>query len=313
MVWTGLKNQVHPPPPVGSDTGASLLAHMASWMQSEGARKKAIVSPRKNPSRRARFWVFVLAVPLLGVFGQGAWAATNHDLLVNHDAFQVGGADLVAATDVVDAPVGGLFVYRAKPKINGASGSVSNAVLRQELPATALFQGIDVPSGTTCTGQPAVGQAMGTNAITCTIAELTTTEIRVDFRVIIPDDNTDHKAYASVAATGNTDSNPSNDNLIARNITTYKRADLALAFTSPLANSSHEQGDVVPYKIVVSNTNNTYAFPLKVGERAALRFSQPTGTAFQGSPRACHQSKPLQLKVSAPVPSWCDDQKIRTA
>lgn len=254
-----------------------------------------------------RGWAVAVTVPLLGMFGSGAWAATSHDLLVNHDAFQVGGADLVAATDVVDAPVGGLFVYRAKPKINGASGSVSNAVLTQELPSTALFQGIDAPSGTTCTGLPALGQAVGASVITCTIAELTTTEIRVDFRVVIPDDNTDHKAYASVVAADNTDSNPTNHDRIARNITTYKRADLALAFAAPAANSSHEQGDVVPYKIVVSNTNNTYAFPLKVGERAALRFSQPTGTAFQGSPSsagnvwACTAGTDTSVTPNVPV------------
>lgn len=255
MAWTGLKKLVSSPHAQGSAGGGAA-------------------------AQRGRWLLLALAGSL---WGNGAVAATSYDLLVNHDAFRFGGTE-TAEVDAVDAPVGGVFVYRAKPKINGGSGAVSNATLTQRLPATAIFQGIDAPSGVSCTGQPTVGTAIGSSVITCTIATLTTTELKVDFKVLIPDADTDHPAYAAIVAADNTDSNAGNDNDIQRNITTYKRADLAISFTGPAANATFQQGTVVNYQLQVSNTNNEYAFPLNIGEKAVVRFSQPPGTMFQSSP-----------------------------
>lgn len=255
MAWTRLKRLIRPQQ-VHSDAGESTAAQTARWL------------------------VLALAG---GLWGSGAYAATNYDLLVNHDAFRFGGLE-TTEIDAVDAPVGGIFVYRTKSKINGGSGTVSNATLTQRLPATAIFQGIDLPGGVSCTGQPSVGQAIGSNVITCTIGTLTTTEVHVDFKVLIPDDGTEHLAKATITEVGNTDLNPNNSDNIERNITTYKRADLAIAFAAPAANSTHQQGTVVNYQIQVNNTNNEYAFPLNAGEKAVVRFSQPTGTTFQSSP-----------------------------
>lgn len=255
MAWTGLKKLLPSPHAQGSAGGGAA-------------------------AQRGRWLLLALAG---GLWGNGAVAATSYDLLVNHDAFRFGGTE-TAEVDAVDAPVGGVFVYRAKPKINGGSGTVSNATLTQRLPAAAIFQGIDAPSGVSCTGQPTVGTAIGSSVITCTIATLTTTELKVDFKVLIPDADTDHPAYAAIVAADNTDSNAGNDNGIQRNITTYKRADLAISFTGPAANATFQQGTVVNYQLQVSNTNNEYAFPLNIGEKAVVRFSQPPGTTFQSSP-----------------------------
>lgn len=224
----------------------------------------------------------VLAAGLL--VGSGAWAATSYDLLVNHDAFQrVGDFDTPAAT-VVDGPVGGTFVYRAKSKINGAAGLVNNAVLTQKLPADAIFQSITAPTGVTCANVPSVGQPVGTSIITCTYPSLTEVEQHVDFEVVLPTESTGHEAYASLTAPGNTDVNSGNDQNIPRNITTYKRADLAVSFLSPVDGSTHQQGSLVDYDIQVRNTDSEYAFELKAGEKAVVRISQPEGTAFTGPP-----------------------------
>ena len=122
MAWTRLKKLV-PFPQAHSSAGGGTAAQRGRWL------------------------VLALAGSL---WGNGAVAATSYDLLVNHDAFRFGGTE-TAEVDAVDAPVGGVFVYRAKPKINGGSGAVSNATLTQRLPATAIFQGIDAPGGVTCT------------------------------------------------------------------------------------------------------------------------------------------------------------------
>lgn len=255
-------------------------------MQSFGQASPAVSPQAPSSPRRVRSWFSLLVVPVLGMAGGTAYAATSYDLLVNHDAFQVGGP-VNTTSDVVDAPVGGTFVYRAKSKINGSSLSVGNATLTQKLPATAIFQGIDVPggSGVVCTGQPSVGQPIGSAVITCAIPALTSdAEVPIDFKVILPDEGTDHAAKATITALDNTDPNAGNSNDIERNITTYKRADLAVAITGPADNSTHQQGSVVNYQLQARNTNATYAFDLNPGEKATVRFSQPAGTTFQGSP-----------------------------
>lgn len=246
----------------------------------------------------------VLAAGLM--MASGAYAATSYDLMVNHDAFQVvaGGeaGDIGTGSAVVDGPVGGNFVYRAKPKINGDTGSVSNAVLTQKLPAEAIFQGIDAPSGVSCTPALAVGtEIQDGDLISCTIPTLTEEEQHIDFKVILPTYGTDHKAFASITAPDNTDVNAGNDDNIERNITTYERADLAVAFTGPAPDSQHQQGTVVNYTIQASNTDSEYAYPLKAGEKAVVRFSLPSGTAFQGSP-------------SSPDNAWaCTDETDNSA
>lgn len=246
----------------------------------------------------------VLAAGLM--MASGAYAATSYDLMVNHDAFQVvaGGeaGDIGTGSAVVDGPVGGNFVYRAKPKINGDTGSVSNAVLTQKLPAGAIFQGIDAPSGVSCTPALAVGtEIQDGDLISCTIPTLTEEEQHIDFKVILPTYGTDHKAFASITAPDNTDVNAGNDDNIERNITTYERADLAVAFTGPAPDSQHQQGTVVNYTIQASNTDSEYAYPLKAGEKAVVRFSLPSGTAFQGSP-------------SSPDNAWaCTDETDNSA
>lgn len=236
----------------------------------------------------------------------GAYAATNFDLMVNHDAFQVvaGGEAGAVGTGsaVVDGPVGGSFVYRTKSKINGGTGSVSNAVLTQKLPAGAIFQGIDAPSDVSCTPALAVDtEIQDSDLISCTILTLTEDEQHIDFKVILPTSGTDHKAFASITAPGNTDVNDGNDDNIERNITTYERADLAVAFTGPAPDSQHEQGNVVNYQVQASNTDSEYAYPLIAGEKAVVRFSLPSGTEFQGSP-------------SSPDNAWaCTDEKDNSA
>lgn len=236
------------------------------------------------PVRHPKIWVALLAAPILSLASHTAHAATTFDLLVNHDAFQTGGAAVSAGSDVVDAPAGGNFVYRTKSKINGSTGLVSNAVLTQKLPSGAIFQGIDHPGGVNCTGAPVTGVTISSEVISCTISSLTNAEVHIDFKVTLLGDNTGHEAKASITAPDNSDPIDNNSNDIPRNVTTFERADLAVTFTGPTNGSSHEQGDVVNYQIQVKNTDATYAYPLKAGEKAVVRFSQPVGTVFQGSP-----------------------------
>lgn len=252
----------------------------------------------------------------------GAYAATSYDLMVNHDAFQVvaGGEAGAVGTGsaVVDGPVGGSFVYRTKFKINGDTGSVSNAVLTQRLPAGAIFETIGAPSGVSCTPalvESTVISANDNDVISCTIPTVTEVEQYIDFQVILPSASTNHSAYASITAPDNVDPNSGpedgcgsagqpacgNDDNIRRNITTYERADLAVAFTGPAPDSQHEQGDVVNYQVQASNTDSEYAYPLKAGEKAVVRFSLPSGTEFQGSP-------------SSPDNAWaCTDETDNSA
>lgn len=160
----------------------------------------------------------------------------------------------------------------------------------------------------TCTPALAEGAVItGDDTLTCTLPTLTPVEQHIDFKVVLPTSGTEHMAFATITAAGNTDNNGANDNNISRNITTYERADLAVAFTGPAAGSTHQQGDVVDYKIQVSNTDSEYAFPLKAGEKATVRFSLPAGTAFQGSPRSpgnawtCAQSEDDTANPPVPV------------
>lgn len=214
------------------------------------------------PLRHTQIWATLLAAPLLGLASHTAHAATTYDLLVNHDAFQTGGAAVSAGTDVVDAPAGGNFVYRTKSKINGSPGPVSNAVLMQKLPNGAIFQGIEYPADVNCIGAPAAGEKISNEVISCTIPSLTDAEVHIDFKVTLLGDNTGHQAKASITAPDNSDPIDNNSNDISRNVTTFERADLAVTFTGPANGSTHEQGDVVNYEIQVANTNSTYAYPL---------------------------------------------------
>ena len=218
-----------------------------------------------------------------------AQSTTNYDILVNHDAFvaQVGSV----GEGVVDGPVGADFVYRAKVKINGNTGTVSNVVLVERLPAGAIFQGVSAPAGVNCAVPPPnVGDVIAAEQdISCVMDEVTAADfVSVDFRVQLPKASTGWEAKASASAAGNVDPDdkdklPNHSN-IARTITTYERAELAVSITSPGDATTFTQGDVVNYVVQVSNADSPYAFPLKEGEKASIRFPQPEGTKFQGSP-----------------------------
>lgn len=223
----------------------------------------------------------LLAAPLLGIASSAAWAL---DLQVNHSIQHLGNS----ATNPQDGPVGGSYTYRTSSGVNDPSGSVSNAVLTQELPSDALFLGITAPAGVTCVGvpaMPAVNAAVGTNKIACTFPTLAAGAPKiVDFNVILPAAHLNNFAYASLAAAGNTDGNALNNDRIPRDITTYERADLAVNIVAPANNSTHQQGTVVQYQIQAQNANSPYAFDLKTGEKAVVRFPLPPGTSWQGSP-----------------------------
>ncbi|GAD22710.1 hypothetical protein AVS7_02470 [Acidovorax sp. MR-S7] len=240
--------------------------------------------------------VSLLAVPLLGMAG-GAYAL---DLQVNHEVRYYGNA----TANPNDGPVGGTYTYRTSSGINDSSGSVGNAVLVQDLPDNAIFQGIDAPAGVNCTGQPAVGQPIGTATISCTFPTLSAGAPQVvDFNVILPAESTSNVASVSLTAAGNTDGNNSNHDNITRNVTTYERADLAVDITGPADGSTQQQGTVVNWTLQVSNTNSPYAYPLKAGEKAVVRFPLPAGTAWQNSPSgigwSCAQS--IDNSASPPV------------
>lgn len=222
--------------------------------------------------------VSLLAAPLLGMAGGAAYAL---DLQVNHEVRYYGNA----TANPNDGPVGGTYTYSTSSGVNDPSGSVNNAVLVQDLPDNAIFQGIVAPAGVNCTGQPAVGQPIGSAIISCTFPTLSAGAPQVvDFNVILPAESTSNVASVSLTAAGNTDGNNSNHDNITRNVTTYERADLAVDITGPAAGSTQQQGTVVNWTLQASNTNSPYAYPLKAGEKAVVRFPLPVGTSWQGSP-----------------------------
>lgn len=222
---------------------------------------------------------------LLGASAGMAYAATSYDVLVNAETYVADGS--TGGLNADNGPVGGAFTYRAKVKINGQSGTLSNVELTQTLPTGAIFQGVSGPAGVTCT-EPGAGTTITAfNAkIVCTLPSISAADfVSVDFKVVLPSESTEWKAYASTAAVaGNTDTDGDNNNNIDRNITTYPRADLAVAITAPTDGGTVTQGDVVNYKVVVSNANSAYASDLTAGQKAVLRFNQPQGTTFSSMP-----------------------------
>ena len=247
-----------------------------------------------------------LAGLLLGASASMAYAATSYDVLVNHELYLQETGTSGAVVD--NGPVGGQFILRAKTKINGQSGTLANVQLTETLPINAIFQGYTPPAGATCAA-PLPGTVItAANAnIVCTLPTVSAAAFtNVDFRIVLPTESTGWKAYASTAAVpGNTDTDAGNNSNIERGITTYARADLAVAITAPTAGATVVQGDVVNYLVDVTNAASTYAFDLKAGEKAVLRFNQPQGTVFQGTPSGTDWS--CQAKVdntTAPVTNY---------
>lgn len=237
--------------------------------------------------------------------------STSYDIFVNHDAFvaQSGG---VAESGSVDGPAGADFVYRAKIKLNGGKGEVAHVNLLQQLPAGALFQEIVAPAGVHCAEPlPKAGDTIQAGAaLSCTLDLVTATDfVAVDFRVKLPSAGTDWTAYASASSPDNRDPDAGdaepNHSRIARTITTYERADLGVQILAPVDGSSHTQGDKVDYQIQVRNTDSPYAFALKAGEKAIVRFPQPEGTEFQGSPSGngwvCDKAEDSSANQAVPV------------
>jgi len=234
--------------------------------------------------------------------------STAYDIFVNHDAF-VAQTGVVTENGSVDGPAGADFVYRAKVKLNGGRGEVANVTLEQQLPAGAIFEGIVAPTGVSCTGQlPKVDETIKANApLTCQIAKVTASDfVEVDFRVKLPSAGTAWTAKASATGLNNKDPEATNHSEIARTITAYERADLAVQILSPAAGGSFTQGDKVDYQVQVRNSNSPYAFVLKEGEKAVVRFPQPEGTEFQGGPIGNGWVCKLGEDTSAgqPVPMW---------
>ena len=258
----------------------------------------------KTSSRRARSWAALLAVPILGMAGGAAYAL---DLQVNHEVRYTGNP----TANPNDGPVGGTYTYRTSSGVNDPSGSVNNVVLVQDLPDNAIFQSITAPAGVTCSTAappaapvaPTVGVAIGSALLYCTFPTLSAGPAQnVDFNVILPDESTSNVASASLAASGNTDGNSANNNNITRNVTTYERADLAVDITGPADGSTQQQGTVVNYQLQARNTNSQYAYPLKAGEKAVVRFPLPAGTAWQGSPSGTGWSCTESMDNSASPP-----------
>ena len=222
------------------------------------------------------------AVLAAGVIPAFAQAQTSFDILVNHQAFlaQSGDGDIKGS---VDGPAGGEFIYRAKVKINDADGTVNNVSLTQKLPAGAIFKGINQPVGVQCEEPlPKDGDIIvADQIIKCTIDQVTTSFVDVDFRVVLPKQSTSWVAKASATAPDNTDPDTEDDEPnhsdIGRNITTYERAELAVDVVAQSLSSRPitdvTQGDKLHYVVQVSNTDSPYAFPLKEGGDGTCPFS----------------------------------------
>ena len=272
-----------------------------------------MLHPYRTPALLAKMRCSAAVALVSGLLPAIACAqSTRHDIFVNHDAF-VAQTGAVAEHGSVDGPAGADFVYRAKVKLNGSSGEVANVSLVQSLPAGAIFAGIVAPPGVSCAAPlPQPGDTIAANApLTCSIPRVTATDfVEVDFRVKLPSAGTDWTAEASASSPDNLDPDANdespNHSRIERTITTYERADLSVHIVAPGDGSTHTQGDKVDYQLQVRNADSPYAFALKAGEKANVRFPQPEGTEFQGSPTGngwvC--TKAEDTSAGQPVPVW---------
>lgn len=272
-----------------------------------------MLHPYRTPALLAKMRCSAAVALVSGLLPAIACAqSTQHDIFVNHDAF-VAQTGAVAEHGSVDGPAGADFVYRAKVKLNGSSGEVANVSLVQSLPAGAIFAGIVAPPGVSCAAPlPKPGDTIAANApLTCSIPRVTATDfVEVDFRVKLPSAGTDWTAEASASSPDNLDPDANdespNHSRIERTITTYERADLSVHILAPGDGSTHTQGDKVDYQLQVRNADSPYAFALKAGEKANVRFPQPEGTEFQGSPTGngwvC--TKAEDTSAGQPVPVW---------
>ena len=121
MAWTGLKKRV-PSPHAHSSAGGGAAAQKTRWGQSS-QEKASASSPDKNASRRARFWVSVLAVPAMYMAGAGM-AHADTDILINQEACAIGagGATTASCPNSLDGPAGGNVRFTAKVIWNTGDG-----------------------------------------------------------------------------------------------------------------------------------------------------------------------------------------------
>ena len=239
-----------------------------------------------TPSQGKRWRLAGLAA--LGLMPLLAQANTSYDVIVNHQVFNQDKSGLPAD----NGPVGGEFVFRAEIKINGGEGTLTNVQLTEKLPflttLSSVFLDYSSSNPDVVCNVPAKGEKITASNIdaVCTLPAVTYADVvYVDFTVRLEGESTDWKAYASTAAvTGNTDPGVANNQNIERAITTYKAADLKVAITGPAPDSIFDQGSVINYQVQASNSNSDFAFDLNPGESAVVRFTQPQGTTFKGSP-----------------------------
>lgn len=217
----------------------------------------------------ARRGGFVLAALLFAAAIPAAWAATN-DVLVNHD---------VVPTSAT-GPAGGDFSYQPIVVLN-AGTSATNVALTEKMPLGVTLNSIEVvPAGQgTCTApaMPVVTTAAN-QTIQCNLADITApgvaNGIRVKFDVTIPGVNTNWEALASASA-AETDSDPSNNQNLPRNITTYDAADLGITLTAPANVTQFQSFD---YTATVVNNG-----PSTVTGEVTVSFTVPSGITVSGA------------------------------
>lgn len=224
---------------------------------------------------------FILSVLVTSCVAVANAHATSFDLQVNHGIKYYGNPQ----SNPQDGPVGGRYTFIASAGINDIVGVVNNAELLKDLPDDAIYLGYTAPQGVICTNTPNIGDLVGNRIIQCIFPTLSVGAPQdIDFNVILPNEALTNRSTVSLTAPGNSDGNQSNHDAIARDITTHKRADLAVKISGPANQSEHEQGAIVDYLLQVRNTNEDYAYPLLAGEKAVVRFPLPAGTAWQNSP-----------------------------
>lgn len=239
---------------------------------------RTYVTGESAPPSRPWRW---LAVPVaLAVMGAEVLAQEIPDVLVNHDG-------LYAGADATEGPAGGTFTYRAKVKLNVGT-SASNAVVIQQLPEGAIYQGrsFSPDAGTiSCTGLPSAGTVLtaSNNTSRCTIATLGTTFKWIDYNVILPSVASDWTATASAelpppTGVADGDGGVNNTNL-QRQFTTNEASDLGITLVSSAA--SVNNGDNYSYTITVTNHGPS---EIPAAGRAQVTFEVPAGASVISQP-----------------------------
>ncbi|NLY15880.1 MAG: DUF11 domain-containing protein [Gammaproteobacteria bacterium] len=226
-----------------------------------------------------------------------AGSAHAFDLLVNHDVFipdpdatiPYGSMKEVVGGDA-SGPAGGKFAYVAKVILN-QTPAATDVKLVEKLPVGVTLDSVVFePAGAGACDLTSGEISAGNQEITCNLddGQLTNQDdtVAVRFNVTIPTVGNNWRAYASASADqSSSDSDPTNETNIPRNITTYTAADVGLVVEGSDEYNTNDDTTKIPagtpYTQTVKVTNHGPVDIPSAG-RVVVSFEVGTGGSVTG-------------------------------